>query len=66
MRIGILSDVHGNLPALEAVLANLQTQRVDSIYCLGDVTSDDAAAANWAVRFSCWAIAVSFRPATTA
>jgi putative phosphoesterase len=37
MRIGILSDIHGNLPALEAVMADLQTQRVDSLYCLGDL-----------------------------
>jgi predicted phosphodiesterase len=37
MHIGILSDIHGNLPALEAVMADLQTQRVDSLYCLGDL-----------------------------
>lgn len=37
MRIAILSDIHGNLPALEAVLADLASQQVDSRYCLGDL-----------------------------
>jgi predicted phosphodiesterase len=33
----ILSDIHGNLEALEAVLADIARQGVDSIYCLGDI-----------------------------
>lgn len=33
----ILSDIHGNLEALEAVLADLTAQGVTSIYCLGDI-----------------------------
>jgi predicted phosphodiesterase len=33
----ILSDIHGNLEALEAVLADVARQDVDSIYCLGDI-----------------------------
>jgi putative phosphoesterase len=37
MRIAILSDIHGNLPALEAVVAHVHTQHVDAIYCLGDL-----------------------------
>lgn len=37
MRVAILSDIHGNLPALEAVLADIRQQHVDSIYCLGDL-----------------------------
>ena len=37
MRIGILSDIHGNLPALEAVLANVKKQDLDELYCLGDL-----------------------------
>ena len=32
-----LSDVHGNLPALEAVLADLDERGIDEIYFLGDV-----------------------------
>ncbi|MFC7213867.1 metallophosphoesterase family protein [Saliphagus sp. GCM10025334] len=35
MRIGLCSDVHGNLPALEAVLADLPD--VDALVCAGDV-----------------------------
>ena len=37
MKRAILSDIHGNLEALEAVLADLATQEVESIYCLGDI-----------------------------
>ncbi len=34
----IISDIHGNLEALEAVLADIKTHpEVDSIYCLGDI-----------------------------
>jgi len=36
-RIGLISDVHGNLPALEAVLAELEREHVDGLVCLGDV-----------------------------
>jgi diadenosine tetraphosphatase ApaH/serine/threonine PP2A family protein phosphatase len=36
MRIGIFSDVHANLPALETVLAKLRDEAVDLMYCLGD------------------------------
>src|SRR5437870_4765085 len=37
MRIAFLSDIHGNLFALEAVLADLEAQDVDRVVCLGDV-----------------------------
>ena len=36
-RTAIVSDIHGNLAALEAVLADIQSQTVDEIVCLGDV-----------------------------
>ncbi|MDR7419234.1 MAG: metallophosphoesterase family protein [Armatimonadota bacterium] len=36
MRIGVVSDVHANLEALDAVLAHLQDQSPDLIVCLGD------------------------------
>lgn len=40
MRIAVLSDIHGNLPALEAVLADIHTRGVDRTVNLGDcVTS---------------------------
>ena len=37
MRIAVISDIHGNLEALEAVLADIQTLNVDQIICLGDI-----------------------------
>jgi putative phosphoesterase len=37
MRIGLISDIHGNLPALEAVLERLEKERIDRYICLGDV-----------------------------
>jgi len=33
----ILSDIHGNLEAFEAVLADIDSQGVSTIYCLGDI-----------------------------
>jgi predicted phosphodiesterase len=36
-RIAVLSDIHGNLVALEAVLRVVNVHRVDEVYCLGDV-----------------------------
>lgn len=33
----IISDIHSNLEALQAVLADIQQQNVDEIFCLGDV-----------------------------
>jgi len=37
MRLGIFSDVHSNLPALEAVTAAYEKERIDRFICLGDV-----------------------------
>ena len=39
MRIAVLSDIHGNLPALEAVLDELGRERVDRVVNLGDILS---------------------------
>jgi len=39
MRIGIISDIHGNLVGLEAVLDDIERQAVDQIICLGDVAT---------------------------
>lgn len=33
----IISDIHGNLEALNAVLEDIQSQDIEQIYCLGDV-----------------------------
>jgi predicted phosphodiesterase len=37
MRLAILSDIHANLPALEAVLADIERAGVSELWCLGDV-----------------------------
>ena len=37
MTIAIISDIHGNLPALEAVLDDLAKRPHDQTYCLGDL-----------------------------
>ena len=37
MRVGFISDIHGNLLALDAVLADLERHEVDNIVCLGDI-----------------------------
>jgi diadenosine tetraphosphatase ApaH/serine/threonine PP2A family protein phosphatase len=37
MRVAVISDIHGNLHALEAVLADVAREHVDEIWCLGDV-----------------------------
>ncbi|MGH8104366.1 MAG: metallophosphoesterase family protein [bacterium] len=36
-RIALISDIHANLEALEAVLADIEEQKPDAVYCLGDV-----------------------------
>ena len=37
MKIGLISDVHANLPALEAVLGDMSDNDVESIVCAGDI-----------------------------
>lgn len=37
MRIALFSDIHANLPALEAVLRDIDQRKPDAIYCLGDL-----------------------------
>lgn len=39
MRVALISDIHGNFVALEAVLTDIGKERVDQIICLGDVAS---------------------------
>lgn len=36
-RLAFISDIHSNLPALEAVLEDIAERNVDTIYCLGDI-----------------------------
>lgn len=35
--IAIISDIHGNLPALEAVLTDIDARNIKKVYCLGDI-----------------------------
>ena len=37
MKIALFSDIHANLPALEAMFADMETRKPDAIYCLGDL-----------------------------
>src|SRR5581483_9178635 len=39
MRLALISDIHGNLIALKAVLAEITQQNIDHILCLGDVAA---------------------------
>lgn len=39
MKIALLSDIHGNLPALQAVVEHLRTQDVQHVLNLGDSLS---------------------------
>jgi predicted phosphodiesterase len=39
MRLAIISDIHGNVPALEAALADIERHGTDRLVCLGDVAS---------------------------
>lgn len=39
MRLAVVSDIHGNLPALEAVVADLRRRGVDAVVNLGDSLS---------------------------
>ncbi|MEH0157405.1 metallophosphoesterase family protein [Limibacter armeniacum] len=43
MKIAFISDIHANMPALEAVLADIDSKQPDYIYCLGDL-----------VGYNCW------------
>jgi putative phosphoesterase len=49
LRIAVMSDIHGNLAALDAVLADLERRTVDIVVNLGDIVSgplDPAGTAN--------------------
>jgi len=53
MRIAVLADIHGNLPAFEAALKDVSQQKVDQIILAGDIVngSPDSKA--------CWTLALS-------
>jgi predicted phosphodiesterase len=39
LRLALLGDIHGNLPALEAALADLEGETPDAVYLLGDLVN---------------------------
>lgn len=38
-RLAVLSDIHGNLPALEAVMADMQSLKIDHVVLPGDIVN---------------------------
>ena len=37
MRVAVVSDIHGNYHALDAVMAEVLAEGPDEVWCLGDV-----------------------------
>jgi len=37
MNIALFSDIHANLPALEAFFTDMESRKPDAVYCLGDL-----------------------------
>ncbi|MCL2463277.1 MAG: metallophosphatase family protein, partial [Defluviitaleaceae bacterium] len=37
MKVAVIADIHGNLPALESALADIDRRGADKIICLGDI-----------------------------
>ena len=50
MRWAVVSDIHGNLPALQAVLSEIAREQVDGIVNLGDIVSGPLWPAETAAR----------------
>ncbi len=50
MRTAVISDIHGNCVALDAVLADLQAHPVDQVACLGDAIQGGPQPAKVAAR----------------
>ena len=36
-RVALIADIHGNLPALEAVLTDIERRGIQRVFCLGDL-----------------------------
>jgi predicted phosphodiesterase len=45
MKIALIADIHGNIVALDAVLAAIEIERPDRVVCLGDVAAKGPAPA---------------------
>ena len=64
MRVAVISDIHGNYHALEAVLAEVTAEAPDEIWCLGDVVGYGPEP-NRCCDGSCRSVQTSASPATT-
>jgi predicted phosphodiesterase len=53
MRIAVICDIHGNAPALEAVLADVQGSAADMVVVAGDVVPGPLPAASMDVLMAC-------------
>ena len=40
-QVALISDLHANIEALEAVLKDIKSQEIDAIFCLGDLIGSD-------------------------
>jgi predicted phosphodiesterase len=49
-RIAIFSDLHGNSAATAAVLAAIDAEQPNAVYCLGDLVGYGALPASWPTR----------------
>jgi diadenosine tetraphosphatase ApaH/serine/threonine PP2A family protein phosphatase len=56
MKLALISDIHANLEAFEAVLADIARQEITEIYCLGDIVGfgpDPARCIDLAMKLTC-------------
>ena len=38
-KIAIISDIHGNLEALNSVLIDIKERKIEKIFCIGDIVA---------------------------
>ena len=50
MRVAVISDVHANYRALEAVLEEIDAESVDAVWCLGEPSGTARVRTNAATR----------------
>ena len=55
MRLAVMSDVHGNLPALEAVLSDLKQHETDGVIQSCSRRTRRAGEAGAVIRTTCYA-----------